>query len=66
MTLLSRPAFTDMSTADLRVIGSVGLAHFVSHFKRDDPAAAVRDRARGLRVVALQALHGTPLRLAKR
>jgi FSR family fosmidomycin resistance protein-like MFS transporter len=31
MTLLSRPALAAMNAADLRVIGSIGLAHFVSH-----------------------------------
>ncbi len=32
MTLLSRPAFATMSAPDLRVIGSVSFAHFISHF----------------------------------
>jgi FSR family fosmidomycin resistance protein-like MFS transporter len=32
MAYLTRPAFAAMSAADMRVIGSVGLAHFVSHF----------------------------------
>jgi FSR family fosmidomycin resistance protein-like MFS transporter len=31
MSLLSRPAFAAMNTADLRLIGSVSFAHFVSH-----------------------------------
>jgi hypothetical protein len=31
MTLLSRPALAAINADDLRVIGSVGLAHFVSH-----------------------------------
>src|ERR1700678_2540439 len=32
MTLLSRPAFAAMSAPDLRVIGSISFAHFISHF----------------------------------
>src|SRR5262249_28855252 len=32
MTFPSLPALAALSAADLRVIGSVGLAHFVSHF----------------------------------
>jgi FSR family fosmidomycin resistance protein-like MFS transporter len=32
MAFVSRPAFAAMNAADMRVIGSVGLAHFVSHF----------------------------------
>ncbi len=32
MALISRPAFSTMSAADLRTIGSVSFAHFVSHF----------------------------------
>ena len=31
MSLLSRPAFAAMNTADLRLIGSVSFAHFISH-----------------------------------
>src|SRR5580692_8863936 len=31
MTLLSRPAFAALSTPDLRVIGSISFAHFISH-----------------------------------
>jgi len=31
MSLLSRPAFAATNTADLRIIGSVSFAHFVSH-----------------------------------
>jgi MFS transporter, FSR family, fosmidomycin resistance protein len=31
MTLLSRPAFAAISAPDLRVIGSVSFAHFISH-----------------------------------
>src|SRR5579872_7180248 len=32
MAYLTRPAFAAMSGADMRVIGSIGFAHFISHF----------------------------------